>query len=439
MSLPDFQRYLKETDARTDPNLHLYRVETEAMKRLASFSDRAFLAVGLKGIGKTACFLTLQAPTDADVIQPISAETQEPHEIASSRPTLQYIPEIRSELIMQALVALHSRVKNDPKLSRRVPQDAHQELNVLIADLVKKLTSSFDFLGGVTFMGFGISFRNRNKGDPEFRLVSRSNYNKTLALLQKLCTVVRIRLIVDDPEAIFSADEGLNENLVAALAIAADELNSKVPNFKCVVLIKPNVLQALRKVDEFPNVQVRLSWTDEELKEVIRLRAKAANVKLKDVFRAEPDLTLIKLTKDSRSGPRDVLRRLGFQLDAYPLEAVTPETLEKTIGLYSESCFDQMYGPYERPYPGLSRASIILFEGSKLSIPKRTLRNRLAQIVPIRLTQTPARCRVRPRAGIKVGIGRRLNPARNAEQRAERVERVESPVEAERELIEVGL
>ncbi len=59
--------------------------------------------------------------------------------------------------------------------------------------------------------------------------------------------------------------------------------------------------------------------------------------------------------------------------------------------------------------------------------------------VPIRLTQTPPRCRVRPRAGIKVGIGRRLNPARDAEQRAEGVERVEPPVEAERELIEVGL
>ncbi len=46
---------------------------------------------------------------------------------------------------------------------------------------------------------------------------------------------------------------------------------------------------------------------------------------------------------------------------------------------------------------------------------------------------------MRPRAGIKVGIGRRLNTARDAEQRAERVERVETPVEAERELIEVGL
>jgi hypothetical protein len=59
--------------------------------------------------------------------------------------------------------------------------------------------------------------------------------------------------------------------------------------------------------------------------------------------------------------------------------------------------------------------------------------------VLIRLTQTPARCRVRPRAGIKVGVGRRLNPARDAEQRAEGVERVEPSVEAERELIEVGL
>lgn len=59
--------------------------------------------------------------------------------------------------------------------------------------------------------------------------------------------------------------------------------------------------------------------------------------------------------------------------------------------------------------------------------------------LPIRLTQTPTRCRVDPSSGIKLGIGRRLNAAGDAEQRAEGVERVETPVEAERELIEVGL
>ena len=59
--------------------------------------------------------------------------------------------------------------------------------------------------------------------------------------------------------------------------------------------------------------------------------------------------------------------------------------------------------------------------------------------MPIRLTQTPPRCRVFPCAGIEVGIGRGLGAARDAEQRAEGVERVETPIEAERELVEVGL
>ena len=69
----------------------------------------------------------------------------------------------------------------------------------------------------------------------------------------------------------------------------------------------------------------------------------------------------------------------------------------------------------------------------------QSIRQVLVWLMPIRLMQTPATCRVHPRAGIKVGIGRRLNPARDAEQRAEGVERVEPSVEAERELIEVGL
>ena len=59
--------------------------------------------------------------------------------------------------------------------------------------------------------------------------------------------------------------------------------------------------------------------------------------------------------------------------------------------------------------------------------------------MPIRLTQAPTTCRVPPSAGIKLVVGRRLNPTRDAKQRAEGVERVKPPVEAECELIEVGL
>ena len=61
------------------------------------------------------------------------------------------------------------------------------------------------------------------------------------------------------------------------------------------------------------------------------------------------------------------------------------------------------------------------------------------QTVPIRLMQTPTTCRVRPIAGIDLGVGRRLCSSCDAEERAEGVERVEPPVEAKRELIEIGL
>ena len=59
--------------------------------------------------------------------------------------------------------------------------------------------------------------------------------------------------------------------------------------------------------------------------------------------------------------------------------------------------------------------------------------------LPIRLRQTPTRCRVDPFSRIKLGIGRRSDSARDAEQRAEGVERVKASIEPKREFVEVGL
>ena len=75
------------------------------------------------------------------------------------------------------------------------------------------------------------------------------------------------------------------------------------------------------------------------------------------------------------------LRRLELHFDAYPDEPVTPEALDKTIDSYSEACFDQMYGAYERQYRGLSRAAIVLFEGPSASVAKVNIRNRLDSMI----------------------------------------------------------
>lgn len=59
--------------------------------------------------------------------------------------------------------------------------------------------------------------------------------------------------------------------------------------------------------------------------------------------------------------------------------------------------------------------------------------------MPIRLSPMIANPRVFPLAAVEFVIGRAFIPGTNAEQRAEGVERVEPPVKAERELVEVGL
>src|SRR5271168_1630761 len=59
--------------------------------------------------------------------------------------------------------------------------------------------------------------------------------------------------------------------------------------------------------------------------------------------------------------------------------------------------------------------------------------------VPIRLSPTPTICRVLSRSRIKLGVGRCGDVAGDAEKGTEGIERIESSVEAEGELVEVGL
>jgi len=59
--------------------------------------------------------------------------------------------------------------------------------------------------------------------------------------------------------------------------------------------------------------------------------------------------------------------------------------------------------------------------------------------LPIRLLPTPTKCGVRPFPRVKPVEGWRDRASRYAEQRAERVEGIEAPIESKGELVEVGL
>jgi hypothetical protein len=151
---------------------------TQSLRALSSDSSPAFLAIGLKGVGKSAAFLYLKRPNNVDVVQAISAETQEAHEVAEMRATLQYLPELRGELILQSLIAYLDIAK-----PRRVPTGLHAEVTAFVNDAWGHVQKAFGRLGGFTILGVGISFRARDKQDAAFRLVPRNKYDKAEKLL----------------------------------------------------------------------------------------------------------------------------------------------------------------------------------------------------------------------------------------------------------------
>ena len=78
------------------------------------------------------------------------------------------------------------------------------------------------------------------------------------------------------------------------------------------------------------------------------------------------------------------------------------------------------------------------YAGERESIVSRDLWDKVHSL-PIRLLPTPPTCRVLPGSGVKLCVGRCGDVARDAEQGTEGVERIEPPVEAEGEFVEVGL
>lgn len=386
MSRERFLEFIRNTDARTDPNFASYGVRTDSLNRLITPNDRPLLAIGLKGVGKTAGFKLLSSAGGADIIRSINAESLQVIEGARQKPTLQYVPEVRGELLLQAISDLAEKADRDPAFARQVPQHIHQNARQLREQVWERLKALGDEIGGISILGFGVTRRaSTKKADKAFKLVTSSEHEKAIELINSLRGKVTFRVIIDDPETIFTIDEGLNLNMIAAVCIVSNELNVLCPNFRTIVLIKPNILDALVRVDEFVNIpldrRVKLSWSRNELKEVVTKRAKTAAFDLAEIFRPSPEVVLDRIVSDSRTGPRDVLNRLLTYVSLHPNRVVDLEGLEDSSEQFADACYEQMIGAYERQYRGLCRASLILFEGDEKVMDKTKVELRFDQMI----------------------------------------------------------
>jgi hypothetical protein len=382
-----FLDYVRNTEARSDTDFHLYDVKTAALAQLLDPKGRAYLAIGLKGVGKSAAFKVLSAGANADIVHAFDAETYQISEEAKPKPTRQYVREVRGELVFQAIRDLVHGARENPTFAATIPADLYQRAQLLNDKLWEKIKDVVNEIGGISILGFGITRRAAGKGKqaPLGEQISSSDYNEAFQIVKGLVGKIHFRTVIDDPESLFTVSDQMNANMVAAVCIAANELMRQLPNLRIIILLKPNVFDFLLKIDEFVSipidVRVRLSWTKAELKTVVRKRAEAASFNLDEMFVPNGDAVLDRIVNDSRTGPRDVLNRIIVHQDLIPSGKIVADELSKSADEFAKVSYEQMVGPYDSEYPGLARASIILFEGGVIEFDRDALRRRFDNMI----------------------------------------------------------
>ena len=134
-----FLDYVRNTEARSDTDFHLYDVKTAALAQLLDPKGRAYLAIGLKGVGKSAAFKLLSAGDDADIVHAFDAETYQISEEVKPKPTRQYVREVRAELVSRLSVIYCTERGEIRPLPRQYLPTYISGLKSLMTDFWRKL------------------------------------------------------------------------------------------------------------------------------------------------------------------------------------------------------------------------------------------------------------------------------------------------------------
>jgi len=249
-----------------------------------------------------------------------------------------------------------------------LPDAARKEQKAYL-DAVKQ------FIGrgvGVSALGFGLSL-GKAETPVLVGLRSEKDVHSEYDTLSAICLAgVKVRIVVDDPEQVFSASRSLDEDLVGGFCLAAIRLSDAIPNLKIIGLLKTHVYQpVLRSVDDltrYPEHMIRLRWTPDELLELLQRRIMAEHQKWTDLFeKSEADsrgLIRSELKNITRNGPRDLLRTLDLAFQKSRTGRVGKSELGEARERAAQDSLDELTSAYNNLYPQLGDVIRAVFRDS---------------------------------------------------------------------------
>ena len=369
-----FHESCKQLDAGIDGRLSTYITQTKAIELLEDVGSRAVVAVGLKGIGKSSAYryLTEFSRHSDEVIIGIDPDKYTVNLPVKDRSYTICRKQFEHDIVIEALrgIVAHESKLNVPNIKSLVAQ-ARREVGSYLEALRKFVKRG----GGISVLGCGFSV---GKSDEPVLIGMResSEIQSALDTLRSICDAgLRIRIVVDDPEQVFSASRTLDTHLVGGFCLAAIRLSEAIANLKIVALCKTHVYQPIMvDVDDltrYPEHMVRLRWSADELIDVVQRRLDAEKQKWSDIFVGSVSqgkaLLMGELSNITRNGPRDLLHTLDIALQNSKSGKIGKAEIDGSREKASQDSLDELTSAYSSLYRDLGSVVKAVFRTSATS------------------------------------------------------------------------
>lgn len=356
MSRQKFIEAISALDARADDQARNYFVDTHLARRLREQTKGSVGLIGLKGAGKTTLFraLTEGWVPESDVITiPISPTTSEFEASSDKINCLQVEQSVRRGMAIMLLSQLVKEgVGQHPKFSADWIRKRSALLNPSekVGDVLRRFT-------GLSILGCGIEWNGEKGRAGNFQLTPQED-TKVLDLLKEAgATGIKVRVVLDDPDRLFTRAGQLDANLMAGYILGTRALEQSLNYVSFVNIMKGQAYEAVRDIEEIANLPhdyfAHISWTQNELNALVDSRMKFANVSDADVFAEPKEEKIAEMSLAIRNGPRDLLRFMEIILKNGGLSQISSASIEDCRAEFKAAARMQMRTVYSQFYEGI--------------------------------------------------------------------------------------
>jgi hypothetical protein len=344
--LSRLHKTFRKLEADTDENLFSYFKKTVAVTQIADQKSDRVIGVGLKGIGKTAAFRYFTDFEDSPDIR-VGINIYK-YGLQLPNKDMNYAvccKQFEQDIVIEALYHVtQNRKALTGKLSKHYLDAAAKE----VSTYREIITKAFGKFGGISVLGCGFTIHHSTE-EMAIGLTRSEETSNASRVLKEICDRISIRIVVDDPEWVFSVGRELDTHLIGGFCLAALRCSDKYAGLKVVPLLKTHVyypiLLQIDDLGKYPDHMERLCWTRDELFEVIDSRLKAERCAWKDLFQgSEKDARRIvaDMCLQVRNGPRDLLRWLDLALQASGGNKLSETEINQTFRRMSEDSFNEL-------------------------------------------------------------------------------------------------